>query len=184
MVEKNLFYEIFSLLSAKLLEVQKSSFWWRAWKASLGRRFPSHCSLPRLSLVWPCHCIVLKCLFPDLTIPLKLASGRFCCVGLRREGVNSVRNPVGTGQFYNLPLWWPELLVLHDFQMGDFNLSEHSLPVACKISSNVITSNSLSNSHLTNFKIQHVINHLLSWLSGYTLWESLLWGSAHNTWGY
>lgn len=91
---------------------------------------------------------------------------------------------MGTGQFYNLPVRRPELQVLHDFQMGDFNLSEHSLPVACEISSNVISSNSPSNSHLTNFKIQHVIKHLLSWLSGYTLWEFLFWGSVHNAWGY
>lgn len=98
-----------------------------------GRRFPSPCSLPRLSLAWPCHCRVLKYLSPDLKIPVKLASGRFCCVGLRWESASTVRNPMATGQFYSLPLWWPDLWLLRDFQIGDSNFSEHSLPVAVRL---------------------------------------------------
>lgn len=135
MVEKNIFYGIFSLLSAKLLEMQKS-FWWRSWKAYSDRKFLSPCSLPCLSLAWPCHYRVLKYLPPDLTIAFKLASGRFCSMGLRWESVSTVRDPMGTWQFYNLPLWWPDLCLLHDFQMGNFY--EHSLPVASEISSNMI----------------------------------------------
>lgn len=146
-----------------------------------GSRHPAVCLA---SHWWDPATGVLKCLSPDLTIPRVLASGRFCYVGLRWEGVSTVRDPVGTGQFCNLPLWWPDLRLLHDFQMGDFRFSGHSLPVACEISSNIISSNSPSNSHLTNFKIHHVIKHLLSWLSGYTLWESVFWGLVHKAQWY
>lgn len=41
---------------------------------------------------------------------------------------------------------------LNDFQTTGFDLSEPWLPMGCEISSNMISCNSLSSSHLTSFK--------------------------------